>query len=252
MPKPSFKSVIQKRSHGLRYFDQACAKLGRDEVIKQAIDLQNKYGNGIHWAIGNVVLKAIEPNYPPQSYWLQEALTQKELDYLRSQCKNLNAWDIETPDFEDRTGELPSDEEILEAQTKALAATKAEVTEVENTSGKSTEELLKEAFERLPQDDYGYVFWNPSTKTVWYTSGDGGVEDPEEIENILRVSGVENIVFACEEDPEEEGWIPIHEETLVEFEEITLNEFLAGLQKTEEDVNEPLPEKKPRQLNDWD
>ena len=64
----------------------------------------------------------------------------------------------------------------------------------------------------IDPDDYGQLYFKPSTAEVWLCGGDGGVtgRKGEEVDpvSILDVPGVSEVHYEAESDPEEnDGWI---------------------------------------------
>ena len=69
--------------------------------------------------------------------------------------------------------------------------------------------LLIQAAQGIPHSgDYGELFWNPATRTVWWVMSDSD-GDGDEIETTLTVPGVLQVITADEREPEEPGYIKL-------------------------------------------
>lgn len=88
MPKYTRQQVIDEKRCGIKYFDRAVEKIGRQSLIDQALTIRKNHptvwGTGwgnIDWALGNAVQECAKYN-GPMTWNLDEVLTQDELAYI--------------------------------------------------------------------------------------------------------------------------------------------------------------------------
>ena len=85
------EQIIQGRKCGLKFFDEAVAKVGIDKILQRAIELQNEFPrtwkpgwSNMSWALGNAVREFAVRNFDyPMSWNIDEALTPEQMQYLR-------------------------------------------------------------------------------------------------------------------------------------------------------------------------
>jgi hypothetical protein len=266
--------IIQTRSNGLRYFDQAIVKIGRANLLEKAIAIYIRHPNVWQefthdWALGNAVIEALNPPGDiQQSYNIDEALTPAEIqDFETATGKKIKqCWERKPdtapaiavsnslptptpvgpikPDSTDTCKELlehayagtPNAKASAWKRTRKYKVDGATIREFKSSSGEVAlvaihptlgaivmkdvdtasmpARLIKAAEAIKHSGDEGQLFWNPATRTAWWTmsDSDGGDEltDASEVEAILAIPGVLKVITANEMEPEDEEYTLIN------------------------------------------
>lgn len=179
--------VIAARSHGIRYFDRAAAKVGRERLIERTIEILSRFNNGIGWGLGNAVIEILDPKGDiSQSYNTDEVLTSTEIERIFRECKMgdphalvYNCWFDEQkapacmcyPRAQEKAGEARfSDEQVVQFCLDAMAnianPKKAPVRgqsfpDKKTDSTATCKELLTLAYEGTP---FAHAKWKRTSK----------------------------------------------------------------------------------------
>jgi hypothetical protein len=87
MSKYTSQQVVTEKRCGIKHFDEAVAKIGREALVEETIKISREHpgiwGEGwpnVDWALGNAVIDTLNKrNEFSQTYNLDEVLTTEEL-----------------------------------------------------------------------------------------------------------------------------------------------------------------------------
>lgn len=94
MAKYTKEQIIEERKCGLKYFDMAVQMTSREQVIKDALkinqdhpDIWGRGWSNLAWAFGNAVGNIVKRGEIQQTWNLDEALSRTEMQELQEKFK---------------------------------------------------------------------------------------------------------------------------------------------------------------------
>ncbi len=100
MSKYTSEQVVTEKRCGIKHFDEAVVKIGRETLVAETIKICKEFpviwGRGwpnVHWALGNAVIDVLNKrNEFRQTYNLDEVLTSDEMQKLSTELHITDAY----------------------------------------------------------------------------------------------------------------------------------------------------------------